>query len=45
MVGNIVDPIYAAKLECGEENPDSETDSKLAAIHDQHLGPYYKQWA
>jgi hypothetical protein len=44
MVGNVGDAIYAAAWERGGENTDAEVFERLRAIHDQYLGPYFKQF-
>jgi hypothetical protein len=43
LVGNIVDPIYSAKWDAGEPNPDAETNKKLEEIRHNILGPYFRQ--
>ena len=43
MVGNIEDPVYAAKTQAGEPNPDEETRNKLEEIRRRHFGPYFQQ--
>jgi hypothetical protein len=43
MIGNFVDPIYAARLQARQKTQDSVTYENLREIHDRILGPYYQQ--
>jgi hypothetical protein len=43
MVGNLVDPIYAARLKSRERHSDGEVYRRQREIHCQYLGPYYRQ--
>jgi hypothetical protein len=43
MVGNLVDPIYAARLKSRERHSDEEVYRRRREIHDQYLRPYYRQ--
>lgn len=42
-VGNLVDPIYAARLKSRERHSDEEVYRRQREIHDQYLRPYYRQ--
>lgn len=42
-IGNVVDAIYAARLQRKEKHSDEEVYRKLREIHDQYLGSYYQK--
>jgi hypothetical protein len=43
MVGNLVDPIYAARLKSRERHSDEEVCRRQREIHHQYLGPYFRE--
>ncbi len=43
MVGNIVDPVYAARGRRKEEHSDAEVYERLEEIHRQCLNPDYQK--